>query len=95
MTGSATSLQCSFCGKSHGQVEKLVAGPGVYICDACVRLCCEVMEEAEALVPRDTDAAADLERLLRTWVATIDREDAERVRAARELLEELLSRLDS
>ena len=34
---------CSFCGKDKTQVEKLVAGPGVYICDECIRLCSEVL----------------------------------------------------
>ena len=95
MTTSPGSLQCSFCGKSHLQVKKLVAGPGVYICNECVNLCYDIMEEEGSLVPRDTDAPADPERLLRLWVATIDREDAKRVQRARELLEELLSRLGS
>ena len=95
MTTSPGSLQCSFCGKSQVQIKKLVAGPGVYICDGCVNLCYEVMEEEGALIPRDTDATADPERLLRIWVATIDRDDAKRVQQARELLEELLSRLGS
>ncbi len=38
-------MKCSFCGKSQDQVRKLVAGPGVYICDECVRLCNEIVEE--------------------------------------------------
>lgn len=38
-------LKCSFCGKSHKQVEKLIAGPGVYICNECVDLCKEIIEE--------------------------------------------------
>ncbi|WP_195576334.1 ATP-dependent protease ATP-binding subunit ClpX [Paenibacillus sp. 1001270B_150601_E10] len=38
-------LKCSFCGKSQEQVRKLVAGPGVYICDECVELCNEIVEE--------------------------------------------------
>jgi hypothetical protein len=37
--------RCSFCGKSPDQVRKLVAGPGVYICDQCIQLCNEVLEE--------------------------------------------------
>jgi ATP-dependent Clp protease ATP-binding subunit ClpX len=38
-------LKCSFCGKSQEQVRKLIAGPGVYICDECVDLCNEILEE--------------------------------------------------
>ena len=38
-------LKCSFCGKSQEQVRKLVAGPGVYICDECIELCAEIVEE--------------------------------------------------
>ena len=38
-------LECSFCGKTQEQVRKLVAGPGVYICDECIELCNEIIEE--------------------------------------------------
>jgi ATP-dependent Clp protease ATP-binding subunit ClpX len=38
-------LKCSFCGKTQEQVRKLVAGPGVYICDECIELCTEIVEE--------------------------------------------------
>ncbi len=38
-------LKCSFCGKNQDQVKKLVAGPGVYICDECIELCNEIIEE--------------------------------------------------
>ncbi|HHV95132.1 MAG TPA: ATP-dependent Clp protease ATP-binding subunit ClpX [Clostridiaceae bacterium] len=38
-------LKCSFCGKSQDQVRRLVAGPGVYICDECIELCSEIIEE--------------------------------------------------
>ena len=40
-----SQLKCSFCGKSQDQVRKLVAGPGVYICDECIELCNEIIEE--------------------------------------------------
>jgi len=50
-----THLKCSFCGKSQEQVRKLIAGPGVYICDECVELCNEILEEelaeARAMTP--------------------------------------------
>lgn len=55
MTGKYDShLKCSFCGKSQEQVRKLIAGPGVYICDECVDLCNEILDE-ELL---DTNGAA-------------------------------------
>lgn len=45
---SADLLKCSFCGKSQKQVQQLIAGPGVYICDECVELCNEIIEERQA-----------------------------------------------
>jgi ATP-dependent Clp protease ATP-binding subunit ClpX len=42
---SAELLKCSFCGKSQKQVQQLIAGPGVYICDECVELCNEIIDE--------------------------------------------------
>jgi len=44
-------LKCSFCGKSQEQVRKLIAGPGVYICDECIDLCNEILEEELVEVP--------------------------------------------
>ena len=38
-------LQCSFCGKQQDRVKRLIAGPGVYICDECVGLCQEILDE--------------------------------------------------
>lgn len=52
MPESADLLKCSFCGKSQKQVRKLIAGPGVYICDECIELCNEIIEEE--LVAVDT-----------------------------------------
>ena len=51
-------LKCSFCGKSQKQVKKLIAGPGVYICDECIDLCNEIIDE-ELAGPSD-DAVGDL-----------------------------------
>jgi ATP-dependent Clp protease ATP-binding subunit ClpX len=51
-------LKCSFCGKSQKQVKKLIAGPGVYICDECIDLCNEIIEE-ELAEPAEL-ALADL-----------------------------------
>ncbi|TVQ23423.1 MAG: ATP-dependent protease ATP-binding subunit ClpX [Leptolyngbya sp. DLM2.Bin15] len=51
-------LKCSFCGKSQEQVRKLIAGPGVYICDECVDLCNEILDEelydSSSTVPQPT-----------------------------------------
>ena len=51
-------LKCSFCGKSQKQVKKLIAGPGVYICDECIDLCNEIIDE-ELAGPSD-DSVGDL-----------------------------------
>src|ERR1700731_1819917 len=57
-TDSNEQLLCSFCGKSQRQVKKLIAGPGVYICDECIDLCNEIIDE-ELTAP----ASFDLENL--------------------------------
>ena len=49
-------LKCSFCGKSQEQVRKLIAGPGVYICDECVELCNEILDEE--LIEEGNDLAS-------------------------------------
>jgi len=53
-TDSSEQLLCSFCGKSQRQVKKLIAGPGVYICDECIDLCNEIIDE-ELTVPSSFD----------------------------------------
>ena len=57
-TDGNDQLLCSFCGKSQRQVKKLIAGPGVYICDECIDLCNEIIDE-ELTAP----VALDLESL--------------------------------
>ena len=48
-------LKCSFCGKTQDQVRRLIAGPNVYICDECVELCDEIIqEEIEETLEEDT-----------------------------------------
>ncbi len=48
-------LKCSFCGKNQDQVRRLIAGPNVYICDECVELCDEIIqEEIEDTIDEDT-----------------------------------------
>lgn len=39
------SVRCSFCGKSQENVKKIIAGPGVYICDECIKICDDILEE--------------------------------------------------
>ncbi len=53
-------LRCSFCGKSQEQVRRLVAGPGVYICDECIALCDDIIREEFASASGET---ADYEEL--------------------------------
>ena len=54
MSKSDSYLRCSFCGKSSEQVRKLIAGPGVYICDECVELCNEILDEELLTSSNDT-----------------------------------------
>ena len=55
-------LKCSFCGKSQEQVRKLIAGPGVYICDECIDLCNEILDEELVDTPGSTRAHHDSSR---------------------------------
>ncbi|WP_127586206.1 ATP-dependent protease ATP-binding subunit ClpX [Paenibacillus koleovorans] len=65
-------LKCSFCGKSQDQVRKLVAGPGVYICDECIELCTEIVEEElgseEELDLKDVPKPKDIRVILDQYV---------------------------
>ncbi len=45
MARTSTLTMCSFCGKSHAEVKKLIAGPGVYICDGCIHVCRGILEK--------------------------------------------------
>lgn len=65
-------LKCSFCGKSQEQVRKLVAGPGVYICDECIELCTEIVEEElgheEELDLKDVPKPKEIRAILDQYV---------------------------
>ncbi|WP_040950156.1 ATP-dependent protease ATP-binding subunit ClpX [Gorillibacterium massiliense] len=65
-------LKCSFCGKSQDQVRKLVAGPGVYICDECIELCTEIVEEElghdDDLDLKDVPKPRDIRNILDQYV---------------------------
>src|SRR5688500_13138347 len=59
-TKSKVPYRCSFCGKSQEQVRKLIAGQGVYICDECINLCQEIIEEEMLETPRPKQTASKL-----------------------------------
>ncbi|QNE90037.1 ATP-dependent Clp protease ATP-binding subunit ClpX [Corynebacterium incognita] len=85
MQESADLLKCSFCGKSQKQVKKLIAGGGVYICDECIELCNEIIEEEllntkneeeakqETRLPRPKEISAFLDKYV------IGQDDAKRI----------------
>ena len=71
------SVKCSFCGKTQEQVKKLIAGPGVYICDECVELCMEIVEE-EAQQENEVELQelpkpAEIKEFFDQWVIGQDR----------------------
>lgn len=65
-------LKCSFCGKTQDQVRKLVAGPGVYICDECIELCTEIVEEElgteEEVEFKDVPKPREIREILQEYV---------------------------
>ncbi|MCY0869670.1 MAG: ATP-dependent protease ATP-binding subunit ClpX [Firmicutes bacterium] len=65
-------LKCSFCGKTQDQVRKLVAGPGVYICDECIELCNEIVEEElgddEEFELKDVPKPSEIKSILDSYV---------------------------
>ena len=72
MLRSGSALKCSFCGKAQEQVVKLIAGPGVYICDECISLCNEIIvEETEDRF--EGDLRAEIENAAQEARAAIDR----------------------
>jgi len=83
MRDPSDQLQCSFCGKSQRQVRKLIAGPGVYICDECIELCNEIIDEEfsgpEILKEDDLPKPREINRILNEYV--IGQEDAKKVLA--------------
>ncbi|MDN5364714.1 MAG: ATP-dependent Clp protease ATP-binding subunit ClpX [Eubacteriales bacterium] len=80
-TDDKGQLKCSFCGKLQDQVRKLVAGPGVYICDECIELCNEIIEEElqeEAeLDLRDIPKPKEIKEVLDQYV--IGQEEAKKI----------------
>ncbi len=81
-------LKCSFCGKTQDQVKRLIAGPGVYICDECVELCMDIIEEELAELHKVSGSGnekfelpkpKDIARILSEYV--IDQDDAKKALA--------------
>ena len=61
MKGNEPRIRCSFCGKTEDQVRKLIAGPdGAYICDECIEICAEIIEEEFAAEPQQEDSEINL-----------------------------------
>ncbi|MBO4327565.1 MAG: ATP-dependent Clp protease ATP-binding subunit ClpX [Clostridia bacterium] len=64
MANNNESVRCSFCGRSEGQVKRIIAGPGVFICSDCIDLCCEILtadensEEGETILNDDLEAGS-------------------------------------
>ncbi|NLW17461.1 MAG: ATP-dependent Clp protease ATP-binding subunit ClpX, partial [Firmicutes bacterium] len=73
-------VKCSFCGKSQDQVKKLVAGPGVYICDECIELCMEIVDEESLhteLDLKEVPKPKEIKAALDQWV--IGQDEAKKV----------------
>jgi ClpX C4-type zinc finger len=90
---SGDLLKCSFCGSSQKQVRKLIAGPGVSICDECVHLCCEIMDFEGLSPPRRYNASFELETVLSNWVDGVNHRGGVHTGIAKDFLEGLLARL--
>ena len=78
LTDGAELLKCSFCGKSQKQVRKLIGGSGAYICDECIELCNEIIEEElGAQQPSSSTTPLpkprEINEFLNTWVIGQDR----------------------
>jgi len=76
------NLFCSFCGKNQKEVKKLIAGPAVYICDECIQLCSEIIEEESEKEPGDFDqilVPKEIKEMLDEYV--IEQESAKKILA--------------
>jgi ATP-dependent protease Clp ATPase subunit len=59
--------RCTFCGKRQDQVKRLIAGPGVFICDRCIELCNEIIREDRPSAPRSAVYRPSLRRVTSGW----------------------------
>ena len=76
------NLFCSFCGKNQKEVKKLIAGPAVYICDECIQLCSEIIEEEkeqDAQTLEQSYVPKDIKSMLDDYV--IEQDDAKKILA--------------
>lgn len=78
LTDGAELLKCSFCGKSQKQVRKLIGGSGVYICDECIELCNEIIEEELGDKPQEASSTPlpkprEINEFLDSWVIGQDK----------------------
>ena len=83
-SANVNGLRCSFCGKSQDEVKKLIAGPAVYICDECIELCIEIIEEeyekeARTLKKGEFPTPATIKAFLDEYV--IEQEQAKKILA--------------
>ena len=67
-------ITCSFCGKRRSEVRKLISGPNVYVCDECVSLCNEIIEQEDVPAPREYPRPREIKDYLDTYV--IGQDDA-------------------
>jgi hypothetical protein len=89
---SPKTLYCSFCGKSQHEVRKLIAGPGVYICDGCVDLCTDIVDEQLLrLIDGDEESARAMSTERLTHYVEHASEVQERSRLALEHIERTLA----
>src|SRR4029077_8986574 len=78
MARASNLTMCSFCGKSHAEVRKLIAGPGVYICDSCINVCKSILDKELTEDGRRQSSAirvpkpADIRRALDQYVVGQD-----------------------
>ncbi|WP_425539825.1 ATP-dependent Clp protease ATP-binding subunit ClpX [Microaceticoccus formicicus] len=68
-------IECSFCGKSQDEVQRLIAGPNVYICDECIRLCTEIIDEEDEILEKVFDEMpkpVEIKRILDEYIIQQD-----------------------
>ena len=82
-TSDKKTVRCSFCGKTQEETKKIIAGPSAYICDECVKLCVDIIEDdedirakKEAEVPQTLPAPQELKAVLDEYV--VGQDDAKR-----------------
>ena len=90
MARASNLTMCSFCGKSHAEVRKLIAGPGVYICDSCINVCKSILDKelnedarrqsSNIRVPKPAEIRRAVGRYRRGTIAPPTPETPDRVR---------------